>query len=961
MSWRTRHIRKRNKGKEKRRATKRSIQSGGSSVEKLKDIIAHLIETNENVSANINKLIVTIKFISDKEFTGVINGINGTFGFTLKRNIMLGGDIIVNKNRDSDNAKITGQKVVIDNLGDVEKIASSNKKNKEIKEKADLEIKEKADAVARKKATDENELAIKTQEIKDTYDVSKIDLGIFMIKVPVEGEIQPYPEPVLDHLSYCVEKYFMGAITIKEVKAFLELFQNSNSHIGEKPKIALDEVKNKLQLAIDMISSKKNMLGINIYSSSIKNELIEILKRLKAKQIEPSNKYSFDKEECKGDANTCFFMSCIKYFKLKRDMLDANTSIEDVVADGTLTDYDTLLFVSDNKNIESYLGCVCYKLDVYDNSNKTKYMHLKISKILKNEKPISEHNSEINKLIDALKRIIRVKIMHSMHIPNSLNEYVDKETNEIEKEGDDFTSWVMIPTESNIQTKRLFDDVTQKITTNLTEVLTTITTLYSVQEDVATKEEDALEVAPTKKEDASPTDEVSPKVEDASTKEEDVSTAQTGGSMMSFDLQKHSELQEIDEMIKSLPAYVYNKTKLLIEDTIGQVNKSVDTPDISSIKPIINKITRDSSAIKANLKTEILAKILPEVVQEENEFQKNKIIDASNHIVSEDVDETNDVNSNNLSNAEEKSEDVTSEVVQPEGATSEEDVTPKGATSEDVTSEDAIPEGVTSSIVTNEDKIKIKDSLNIILEKLKEKYLSTVQSGGSVSSILDEVLQKHPELNNTNIKQLFENIPSELVSELNVEEILKKVGESNVKVELTDPFITELTNDISSTTNLVDNAKKDAAPSSPLTESSQNDKVSEPTIELTNDISSTTNLVDNAKKDAAPSSPLTESSQNDKVSDPTIELTKDSSDATVLKSTESLIESSVKTSSEVPSTEVKEEPPLTLEDLKISPSMKNNQSNEMGKYIFVPDKMVQLVIDYLLSNGCEITTTVIKK
>ena len=60
------------------------------------------------------------------------------------------------------------------------------------------------------------------------------------------------------------------------------------------------------------------------------------------------------------------------------------------------------------------------------------------------------------------------------------------------------------------------------------------------------------------------------------------------------------------------------------------------------------------------------------------------------------------------------------------------------------------------------------------------------------------------------------------------------------------------------------------------------------------------------------------------------------------------------------SNDVKEEPPLTLDDLKISPAMKNKQSNEMGKYIFVPEKMVQLVVDYLLSNGCEITTTVMK-
>ena len=964
MSWRTRHIRKRNKGKDKRRATKRSKQIGGGvSVEKLKDIITHLIETNENVSATIGKVIVTIKFISDNEFTGVINGINGTFEFTLKRNLMLSGDIIVNKNGDSDNAKITGQKVVIDNLESLEKIALSNKKNKEIKEKADLKMKEEEDAAARKKAIAENESAIKTQEIKDTYDVSDIDLGIFMIKVPVEGETQPYLEPVLEHLSYCVEKYFMGAITIKEVKAFLELFQNTNPHIGEKPKITPDEVKNKLQLAIDMISSIKNMLGIKIYSnSSIKNELIEILKRLKAKKIEPSNKYSFDKE-CKmavtSDEITCFFMSCIKYFKLKGAMLDADTSISDIVANGTLTGYNNLLFVSDEKNVESYLGCACYKSEVYDTNYKSKvyktnYMDIKISKILKNEQSKSEHTSEINKLIDNLKNKIKNNIgviMHSMHIPNSLNEYVDKETNEIENEGDDFTTWVMIPTESNIQTKRIFEDVSQKITNNLIDVLTKITTLYSStgkqQEEVVTTEVVPTEViAPTQQQEVAPTQQEVAPTEVAPTQQEEV--AQIGGSIISIDLQKHTELQEVDEMIKSLPAYVYNKNASLIEDAIGQINKSSETPDISSsIKTIINKITRDSSAIKATLKIDPMKNLLPEIVKEEEEFQKN----ASNTGEVQGVEEAS-TNTEGVVPSEVKSDEESGEVKSNEEPG-------------EVKQDDAInPVENTTSEMTNENKIKIKDLLTSLLKKLEEKYIiSTNQIGGSLSSILDAVLQKHPELNNTNIKQLFENIPDDVVIELNVEEILKNVSESDVKVELTDPFITELTTDISLTNKLVDNSKKDE--STTLSESSSD--ATSP-IEPTNE--SATDIIPNNE-----SSPSETSVAEMPISEMPVAVTSSPSEMPVAV-TSSPSEMPVAVTPEMPISEtpvsktldattettVKEEDkPLSLDDLKISPTIVNKASNESGKYIFVPENMVQLVIDYLLSNGCEITTTVIKK
>ena len=52
--------------------------------------------------------------------------------------------------------------------------------------------------------------------------------------------------------------------------------------------------------------------------------------------------------------------------------------------------------------------------------------------------------------------------------------------------------------------------------------------------------------------------------------------------------------------------------------------------------------------------------------------------------------------------------------------------------------------------------------------------------------------------------------------------------------------------------------------------------------------------------------------------------------------------------------------PLTLESLKISPLLKEPTTGESGKYMFIPEKMIQSVLDFLLDNGCEVFTEDIK-
>ena len=996
MSWRTRHIRKRNKGKEKRKGTKRNIQSGGVLVEKLKTIIDHLIETKEEVSVKIGKLPATIKFIPDNKFIGV-SGVDGTFDFKINSGV-LREYIIVDTNNDATNAKIAGQQIVIDKLKDFETPALSNKKEKERKEKEDLKMKEEQDAAERKKANDENNLAIKTQEMKDTYVVKNFDIYSFM--EPVSGQIQtqPYLEPVLNHLSHCIEKYFMGAISIENVIKFLKEFNNTDTHTEKKPTITPEEVKKKLQIAVDMVSSKKNMIGFNQYSSR-KDELVEILKRLNAKPVKPTNKYSFEKE-CTDITTTCFFIKCIKYFKLMKQRVDADTTIEDIVKNGPAVGYDTILFVSDKKDVKTYLGCVCYKSEYYGMAGGMHYVRLKFSNILKNENSPSEHKDEISKLTEEIKLNLKYNdnnrtMPYSMHINNSFNEYVDKEVYEIENAGDDFTSWTMIPTASNIQTKVIFQDVIQNITTNVSDVIASTATLYSTAaadepgvetttttppspseeittSDVTTTAETTTPSSPSEEVTTSEvktsevTTEENPPLEQKTTEQlADASpvapvapiASQNGGGI-SIDLQKHPELKEFDNMIKSLPLHLYNNLKTVVHDTIDKINNSNATPDTSFNSDKIKKIIKYSDAIKGALKTDIIKQILPDIVKEEEEL-------SSSNVVSLDEVNLEAVNSEAVNSDLPKEEAVNSEAVNS-------DLPKEGAVNSEAVNSEAVN-------LSPESKMKIKESLQILLNKLKEKYSGSIQKGGSVSSILETVLQKHPELENTNIKELLKNVPEDVASELNVEDILTTVSESDVKVDSTDPFITDITTDISSTSKIMDDSKlppseqkepattqeTDTTATTGATGATQETDTTATTATQetsTGATAATGETATAATTDTTTATAATTATTTTDTTDTTTTgATTDTRGATATQeTTPEKTQDTAQTSSEIiPETDVKESPPLTLDDLKISPTMKNNQSNEMGKYVFVPEKMVQLVIDYLLSNGCEISTTVI--
>ena len=250
MSWRTRHIRKRNKGKDKRRATKRSSQCGGASVEKLKDIIAHLIETKEEVTATIDKLPATIKFDSSSKFTGV-SGINGIFSFKVDKSSVFGGKITITKNAVSQKNNVSEKELILDKLNEFEKTVKLKKENEKIKNESDAKIQANASKQATEAAVAANKMAVEAEKqakamedaknateasikmIKDSYKVTVIDLKDVMQKEEIKSSMlesfqtQPYTESALKHLQFCVEKYLIKPITVDKIKTFLGHFKES--------------------------------------------------------------------------------------------------------------------------------------------------------------------------------------------------------------------------------------------------------------------------------------------------------------------------------------------------------------------------------------------------------------------------------------------------------------------------------------------------------------------------------------------------------------------------------------------------------------------------------------------------------------------------------------------------------------------------------------------------------------
>jgi hypothetical protein len=252
------------------------------------------------------------------------------------------------------------------------------------------------------------------------------------------------------------------------------------------------------------------------------------------------------------------------------------------------------------------------------------------------------------------------------------------------------------------------------------------------------------------------------------------------------------------------------------------------------------------------------------------------------------------------------------------------------------TTESTVPTDTTTDTTVSAEVPAVSVS-DISLEESKEQpdapdnkiedNKTEIQIGGQpeIKTMLDELISTLPE-----------NVATELKSE--IDQTMEVVKNSTVKYEPNDQELMTITTDIS---NIKDTINTNNILDEPLPEDTTPDippVVDTPPVD-------TTDTVDTTSHPATVDTPVVATQPEPVVADE------------VTTETEPVVADEVTTV--VPNVNGSDEP-LTLDSLKVSPIMKHPTTGESGQYIYVPSAKVQDVIDYLLSNGCEVTTVEIK-
>lgn len=787
MSWRTRNIRRRNKGKR----TKRQ-RGGGPSL----DVIITYLKKNQpddGVSVHMEKKNMVgiakpilgsfkIKFDNKSGFNilSTLDGFEGDISKTYKYNIQgtLLKSIVIQSTKVEKDAKIDGNLIVIENMKEItDKMAEIEKQKKE---------NEKMESDAR---IAENNKNIENAKNQEKFKVIRIELE----KFKVDSKRDIYTQSDLEILYSCIETY-LKVINSNTISKFMDCYDNHSKKTPlVKTNMTKEDAIKKIKTAIDTTSK--------FTSPIIKGNLQGIVDRLQIEEEDnQKSRFSLDSENDCSDVDICFFIECIKYNDLGSQLVDeTGLTISELIEKGS-PNYTYLSYISDIKNPDSYVGCVCYSVDKPN-------IGIKVSNIM-----LVEENSITNPVYkDLFKK--NVETLYGVLVPilNGNKEFrgpvelADKVGSnfKIEEEKDGFATW----------RQEVVETPKEEESTNKVEEV--VETKDEANESTETnKPEEPIETIETKDEVSDKPDEQESTEEKEEVKtEEPIETTETKDEVLDKPEEQEELVEENEEVI-----------------SLNEPNNEIKIEEIKqpqSTTSVVQQVLQPTPTVVPQTQTQL---------------------------------------------------QPASQIVQPAVAVQQAPIQQ---------SPQVVPQQDALKTKLDEYTKKVKEELKILLDKLKTKYLITPQTGGASSSQIDIVLQKHPELANTNMKQLFETVPDDVFKELGAEDILKTVGESTVKVEPADPFITGLSSEIAS-----------------IKQSS--DVIAQTKMEM--------------------GQPQQQQQQQDSITT-------------------------------VPSTQMPTQ--LTLDALKVSPEMKHPTSGESGKYIFVPSDKVQSTIDFLLSNGCEITTTVL--
>lgn len=471
--WKTRNIRRRNRGKKTKKQNGGLLGFGGLTT---LQVIEYAIKKETEVEVHIEKKVNLVKTVPSSTFKvqffedGKMKFISypePETGTTvdiptdkLVRYVLKGSKLEVTMPNTNKKETIVINKDFIMNIETKMKADSKTKVE---------ELKSVNNEAILNKQKEENE-AIKIQKAKDKYVVEILDAhGDNSFKRKDWSGKMPYSKSELNDLYYCIQTYLNQPITPASVKTFIEEYKKYDVNTKRELNMEKDDAIATIQVAIDSF-------GVMSMMNSDKRELKEIKEKLQIPEyMEPVYSVSKDCNFLNGSRKICFFVKCIqKYIDFadnEIDLLDFDVSpsgsitakvdakikVSDLIENGpTLKKnwqsvydknvefknyYFYVAYVSDTSNVDSFMGMVCYA----HNSDM-----LKVSNIIENkevESPHAEYKDTLNKLHDIFKRELSGDDLKKvMFIPKELDGFVNQEKYKKDESNSNekFSVWISI-------------------------------------------------------------------------------------------------------------------------------------------------------------------------------------------------------------------------------------------------------------------------------------------------------------------------------------------------------------------------------------------------------------------------------------------------------------------------------------------------------------------------------------
>ena len=598
--WKTRNIRRRNKGKKTKRQDGGLLPFMGPSMD---EIINFAIKNEMEVTAQFEKkngvfskvAIISfkvklmkgkqIKFIQDEE--SKFDEINAN----LKPDTPYKYEIKGSKLEVMLSIK-NGTKIMI---------AISETSMKDIKDKIKME--KETDLQKIKEINQKTEDRKVQQKKEEKFTFKAVQINSYFKRN--ETGTQPYSSDKLNYLYYCIETYLPdNALTKDAVHKFVEEFDKP---LTESPKTKMDKntAMIRLKSGIDQFNFNKSKTELqkivkilSVDPDQLDNYLTpnqSLSKKCSAITIGDRSK----EDLIKYNSEICFIVESLKpYAEDDLILLDIEKSddrnkmsIADFVENGARLEetwklkefkphYEYFGYVSKGEDADSLVGFMCY--DKQSNPNI-----LKVSNIIWADNDNGKTQDLRNKLYDILENELTGKSLQSkLFIPAELDEKVNATLYTKGETKDGFTIWEAImppkPTEMEIKIKAETDP---KAVTFL-EFLQKLLLLF--KEKVKKMVEPATDIKPT----------VLP---------DDIQAGGADNALLDEIITKYPSLKGLKSMIDNLPEDIQQKYASDITKTLEEVKKSnveetdlMDEPEFQEIQADLNAqiVEKEEKAIE---------------------------------------------------------------------------------------------------------------------------------------------------------------------------------------------------------------------------------------------------------------------------------------------------------------------------------------------------------------------------